>query len=677
VRCRPAALLLAAAIAACGRQPPRYHVTVRLLEHLPPSLADWMAGDCSVGDQHRPALGCTAWQPRGSRAVEEGRHPQLGFALTAKERGRPVVVRVMQRTPGPQKNLRRLPEPELAVVAGARATVVIPNFPPPDLAPGTKVLLWSRLPSLDAYRTTAVKIVPGSRLSVGLGLDPQTPPAGIEAVEFTLTADAGTGPHELLHAVVRPGGPGTGAWEEHVVPLDAVAGEATSFQFRTSMKVAEGTDPNAAVAIPLWGAPEVLTPEQEDDHPNVILVSLDTLRRDYVGTFGSTLPLTPHIDALAAEGTVFENATTTFPSTTGAHLSMLTGLYPIRLGVDDPTHRIRTSARLLAEAIGAAGWRTAAVTEDVMLAIGVGFARGFAHYQENLEEEPVDPPSYKVEHTVDAAVRWIEQNRDDRFFLFLHTYAVHWPYAAPQQYQFTTWKDPTGVERPIEEAPGDVQLRLRYAADVRQADTQIGRLVDTVRRLRLERRTILVVTADHGEAFFEHYGRWGHGMMIYDEIMRVPVVLWGPGRIPAGRRIRTPVSLVDLPPTILELAGAPPMTDIDGESQVARLRGGPEDLDRVVFAESPPIKDFHEQQTVARTLTTKWILTASTPPALVAYDLVSDPGEQRPLADPAVLERGRQLLAGYSALGAKRPEPTKVPVSEETRERLRALGYAQ
>jgi arylsulfatase A-like enzyme len=676
MRWRPAALLLAAAVSACSH-PPRYHVTARLLEHLPPSLADWVAGDCSIGDQHRPALGCTAWRPRGRYAVEGGRHPRLSFPLDAKEGGRPVIVRVVQRTPGLKGTVRRLPEPELALVAGARATVFIPNFPPPDLAPDTEVLLWSRLPFLEVYRTTPVKIVPGSSLSVGVGLDPQTPPAGIDAVEFTLTADAGTGSHELLHAVVRPGGPGTSGWEEHVVPLDAVAGEATVFQFRTWIKVAEGVDRNTAVAMPLWGAPEVLTPEREDDHPNVILVSLDTLRRDYVGAFGSTLPLTPHIDALAAEGTVFENATTTFPSTTGAHLSMLTGLYPIRLGVDDPTRRIQTSARLLAEAIGAAGWRTAAVTEDVMLAIPVGFARGFAHYQENLEEEPRAPPSYKVEHTMDAAVRWLEQNHDDRFFLFLHTYAVHWPYAAPPQYQFTTWKDPSGVERPVDEAPGDVQLRLRYAADVRQADMEIGRLVDTLRRLRLERRTILVVTADHGEAFFEHYGRWGHGVMIYDEIMRVPVVMWGPGRIPAGRRIRTPVSLVDLPPTILDLAGAPPMNDIDGESQVARLRGGPEDLDRVVFAESPPIKDFHEHQTVARALTTKWILTASTPPELVAYDLVSDPGEQRPLADPAVLERGRQILAGYTALGAKRSEPTRVPVSDETRQRLKALGYAQ
>jgi arylsulfatase A-like enzyme len=158
--------------------------------------------------------------------------------------------------------------------------------------------------------------------------------------------------------------------------------------------------------------------------------------------------------------------------------------------------------------------------------------------------------------------------------------------------------------------------------------------------------------------------------------MRVPVVMWGPGRIPAGRRVRTPVSLIDLSPTILELAGVPPLADVDGESQVGRLRGGPEDLDRVVFAESPAIKDLHEDQIAARTLATKWLLTKSTPPQLVAYDLVADPGEQRPLEDPELLERGRQILARYQALGVKREAPTEAPVSEEARQQMRALGYA-
>jgi arylsulfatase A-like enzyme len=211
---------------------------------------------------------------------------------------------------------------------------------------------------------------------------------------------------------------------------------------------------------------------------------------------------------------------------------------------------------------------------------------------------------------------------------------------------------------------------------VRFADEQIGRLVATIERLGLTRRTIVIVTSDHGEAFYEHHNKWGHGMMIYDEIMHVPLVMWGPGRIPAGRRIRTPVSLVDLAPTILELAGLPPLGDVDGESQVARIRGGPEDLDRVVYAYAPAIAGLHEDQIAARTSTMKWILTLSTPPRLVAYDLVADPGEQHPLEDPALLERGRALLARYQGLAAKATAPVPVPISDKTRQQMRALGYA-
>jgi arylsulfatase A-like enzyme len=396
-----------------------------------------------------------------------------------------------------------------------------------------------------------------------------------------------------------------------------------------------------------------------------------------VGALGAALPLTPRIDELASEGVVFETASTTYSSTTAAHLSMLTGRYPIRTGVRGPTRTLPATTALLAEALGAAGWRTAAVTEDAMLAISVGFARGVSHYQENREFEPTAPPvSYKAAHTMGTALRWIEAHRDERFFLFVHTYAVHNPYAPPAEHQFTTWTDGT-TERPLSEAPGYVQLARAYAGDVRFADAQVGHLIDTVRRLGLERRTIVVVTSDHGEGFGEREGSWGHATVIHDEIMHVPMILWGPGRIPAGRRIRTPVSLVDLPPTILELAGVPPLANLDGESQAARLDGGADDLERVVFAEGRSLTDRGQRQVAARTATTKWMVTPSKPRSLVAYDLVADPGERRALTDPALLERGRRLIAGYEALATKDATPVRVPVSDDTREQLRALGYLE
>jgi arylsulfatase A-like enzyme len=510
-------------------------------------------------------------------------------------------------------------------------------------------------------------------LSFGLGFGFGSAQPGVEAVEFVVLGNGREGPREIFRTAIPLGSPRAAQWEDHTVPLDRVSGPATTFRFVTRLRLAPDADPTRAAAIPLWGAPEVLTPSADDEHPNIVLVSLDTLRADHVGALGSTLPLTPRIDALAAEGVVFENATTTFPSTTGAHLSMMTGLYPIRLGIADPSQSLHVSVRTLAELLAAAGWRTAAVTEAAMLAARVGFDRGFSHYRENLEKEPVDPPSYKAAHTTDAAIAWLEQNRADRFFLFLHTYAVHFPYAAPQEYQFTTWKD-GAIERPLSAAPLEVALRYRYAADVRYADVQVGRLVDALRRLDLTRRTIVVVTSDHGDAYGEH-GTRGHGQTMYEEIMHIPLILWGPGQLPAGRRVRTPFSLVDLLPTILELAGVPPRSDVDGESQLARLRGGPEDPERVVFGAVAGVVRGHRRQIVARTSTTKWIFKDGEPPTLVVYDLLADPRELRPLDDPALLERGRGLMARYQALGGKATTPIAVPIDEDTREQLRALGY--
>jgi arylsulfatase A-like enzyme len=208
---------------------------------------------------------------------------------------------------------------------------------------------------------------------------------------------------------------------------------------------------------------------------------------------------------------------------------------------------------------------------------------------------------------------------------------------------------------------------------VRYADEQIGRLVRTLRRLGIERRTILVVTSDHGEEFGEH-GDWGHARTVYDEVLHVPVVVSAPGRVPAGRRIATPVSLVDLPPTLLALAGVPVPPDLDGVSQMPQLTGDAAAPDRAVFAVTGATA-ARPAQIAARLRSTKWILTESTPPVLAAYDLIADPGEQRPLEDPALLEQGRILIAQYRTLGAKAAASVEVPIGDATRRRLEALGY--
>jgi arylsulfatase A-like enzyme len=376
---------------------------------------------------------------------------------------------------------------------------------------------------------------------------------------------------------------------------------------------------------------------------------------------------------------VFERAYTTFPTTTASHVSMLTGLYPRRHGVRRPTDRLDTSISSLAQHLAAAGWRTAAVTENGMLTARAGISRGFSSYRENREPEPDGKPSWTAQGTFDAAAAWMTSAAADRFFLFVHTYVVHWPYAPPPDFDlFTTWLD-GGVERPRQTASKMLKLRLSYSGEVRFGDAQLGRFMATLHRLGLAERTLVVVTADHGEEFGEH-GGWGHGKTVYDEVLHVPLVLWGPGRIPAGRRVTTPVSLVDVVPTLLDLAGVPAPPDLDGESQVRRLRSAEEDPERAVFAELHDRVNPKAHRVAVRTATEKWITKAGAPGALDGYDLVTDPGETNPVTDPAQAARGRRLLDGYLARADGSGDAT--PAAPEaldaaTQNKLRALGYVE
>jgi len=163
-----------------------------------------------------------------------------------------------------------------------------------------------------------------------------------------------------------------------------------------------------------------------------------------------------------------------------------------------------------------------------------------------------------------------------------------------------------------------------------------------------------------------------------DELLRVPLMLWAPGRVPAGKRIRTPTSLTDLLPTVLDLVGLPPAEGIDGENQAPRIRGtAPEDPARALFAEVHPGDRNPDHMVAAHTLAEKWIFTDVEPPKAVAYDLVADRGEHTPLDDPARLDRGRGYLARYEAIGQDEGGAVHAPVGRVMEERLKALGYVQ
>jgi arylsulfatase A-like enzyme len=421
--------------------------------------------------------------------------------------------------------------------------------------------------------------------------------------------------------------------------------------------------------MPVWGDPTVF----EDapgaaERPNVILISLDTLRADRLGAYGARRPTSPHLDRLAAEGTLFETAITAAPWTLPSHLTMLTGAYPC-------VHQLVTRAIVrqpppglpsLAQRLRAAGWVSAAFTEDGYLLPGV-FQPGF----DVFSFAGASPDG--IARRVHEASQWLERIGDVPFFLFLHTYQVHFPYQAPAPY--------AGMFRAAD-APGGADGLEDYDAALRYADATLASLRATLERLGVAERTITIVTSDHGEAFGEH-GITRHGTSLYEEVLRVPLIWHGPGRIAAGRRVGGVVSLADVAPTVLDLLALPRPPLVQGESLAPLVRPdrmpdpGPE---RVVFSENLQGDDVF----AARGLDWK---AAFDPRGTMRriHALRDDPGEQRATSGGAFAASAEAARTRFTAECARlrallpRPAPPAVPAAPdpEQERRLRALGYVE
>ena len=676
-RAAPARLVAAAVVAAaCGREPePSLRVLHRLVDAVPARLGAVVGRDCAVDGERRPSLGCGAW---GRRQVLAG-----GAAATSR-----VILFPAEQTNLPYVAQVRLPAAEPGATPEDFAPVSRPPAPAgildlataaPGLAAGAAFEVWTRpLPPAEVV-TQPLDVPRGARLVVGLGLDAAVPVEQVAAVEFRVAARVGNAEVEILREDLAVDG-GAARWHDRDLPLDAAAGAGTRLVFRTVVRPTPGSSPERALAAPLWGAPTIVVPASPADGPglNVLLVSFDTLRADHVGAYGSALPTTPRMDRLAREGVLFENARTTFPMTTAAHMSMLTGLYPRGHGVLGPTQSLRADVPTLAALLAHAGWVTGAVTEDAMVCASCGFPRGFDAYRENHGEETFGTPSYVAGATFEAGRAWLATHARERFFLFLHTYVVHWPYSPPPEHDlFRTFRD-GDRERPVAEAPPMVVLERLYAGETHYADALLADLLDDLDRLGVADRTVVVVTADHGEEFGEH-GGWSHGTTLYDEVLRVPLIVRAPGRMRPGHRVTTPASLVDVLPTILDVVGVPIPPGLDGASQARRLAGAADEPGRLLYAQLLSHQGRAAPRVAAFDGATKWIVRVDDPQTdAERYDLATDRAEQHPLADAAGLARGRALAAAY--LGGARAgagATTAAPLDAATAQKLRALGYAE
>src|SRR6266852_2027847 len=396
--------------------------------------------------------------------------------------------------------------------------------------------------------------------------------------------------------------------------------------------------------------------------PNVVVVTIDTLRADHLGCYGYKQISTPNIDALAADGARFERAYTVVPVTLPSHTVMFTGTYPMLSGMHDfGGNKLSPQQPTLASVLKQSGYVTGAVIGAAVLDSRFGLNQGFDFYYDHfdfsrLEEANLDEMERPGNVVADLALDWLGKNSQKKFFLWMHLYDPHFPYRPPEPYSREYASQP-------------------YDGEIAFADEQVGRLLRFLKDKGLYQNTVIVLTGDHGESLGEH-GEKTHGFFIYNVTMHVPLIIHLPGK-PATQTVADPVSLVDLMPTVLAATGLDIPSQVQGRSLLSALRGEKIDRDRTLYGETFLPRLHFNWSELRGAENAKYHFIDAPRPEL--YDLTKDPGELRNLfpEKKAVAEEMRAKLAGlireYSA-GKELAE--KTGLDPALMERLKSLGYA-
>ena len=403
----------------------------------------------------------------------------------------------------------------------------------------------------------------------------------------------------------------------------------------------------------------------------MLVVTFDTVRADAIGCYGNAKARTPVIDGLAQRGARFEQAFSPAPTTLPAHSTLMTGLEPPRHGVrNNGTFVLATEQVTLAERLSSAGYSTGAVVAAIVLDERYGLAQGFASYDDELQEDGAIAgdghfAQRSADRVTERAIRWLDAQTERPWFLWVHYFDAHAPYAPPAG--FVVPQGPP--DAPAMFDPDEV--RARYQGEVAFADSELGRLLAHLGEERL-RRTLVVFTADHGEGLGEH-SEFTHSRTIYEASMRVPLVFSCPALFERELVVRDRVAgLVDVAPTVLALLGLDASEAIDGVS----LFDTPADPGRAIYGESlvPLYNHGWAPLFSLRRLRDRFIRA----PRPEYYDLGSDPTESKNLfgssaaASTLQAQLERRLASAGSSLKAHERE-----LAPEEAKRLSELGYSR
>jgi tetratricopeptide (TPR) repeat protein len=387
----------------------------------------------------------------------------------------------------------------------------------------------------------------------------------------------------------------------------------------------------------------------------IILISIDTLRADHLPAYGYRGVRTPAIDALAADGTVFERAYAHSPLTLPSHTAILSGRLPFENGVrDNAGFTLGPGLVLLPQMLHDQGFATGGVVSSFILRADTGINRGFDFFDSRMPAAAAGTPAVQIERSGEAslaaATTWLNTLNSPKFFLFFHLYEPHTPYAPPERFK--------------QYAP--------YDGEVAWADESVAGLVAWLRTRGWYDKATIILLADHGEGLGDH-GELEHGLFLYDETIRVPLIIKLPGRAGAGRRTAVPVQHIDLVPTVLDWIGTKPQAGLRGRSLRGLLDGSRTTPAETGFYAEALYSRFHYGWSELYALTDARYRFIKAPRAEL-YDLEQDPGQKRNVLaerpQPAAAMRAALdgMLAGTSV-------PAPGAVSAEDRQRLAALGY--
>jgi arylsulfatase A-like enzyme/Flp pilus assembly protein TadD len=406
------------------------------------------------------------------------------------------------------------------------------------------------------------------------------------------------------------------------------------------------------------------------DGINVLLITIDTLRADALGAYDTSRRNSPNIDRMASEGVLFEQVVTSAPSTLPSHSTIMTGKQPYAHGVRSNNGYVLAEENVtLAERLRDAGYATAAEIAAPVLSRRTQLEQGFDRYTDSgsfearLKRVSIDHGDHWESRELEErdgsditrrAIEFLGGHKDERFFLWLHYFDPHVPYAPPPSF---TKRFPDSS----------------YHAEVAYSDHQVGRVLEELERLGIAARTLVVLTGDHGEGLGDH-NEETHAYLVYNTTTLAPLILWGPPELPRGLRVDTMVRSVDIAPTVLDWLGLPQLEHTQGRSLrplilnefwEGELTGYGESIEGFATFGASPLRYVR----VGR-----WKYIHKVEPEL--YDVLGDPGEMHNLvsAEPETVERLRNRLREL-LVEARAVRGAEVMVDPDVLAQLGALGY--